>query len=130
MSFPDHNTIFRLRSKRLKGEIKKIFAMVVALLVEEELVSIKEAFIDGTKIEANTNRYTFVWGNAIKTNKEKMKVQLEELWSYVEQVCEEEEEQLEKPDFNELCAEKVEATIWNCNKNLDIFLRHYAAFNI
>ena len=111
MSTPDHNTIYRFRSKRLKGEIKKIFAMVVALLVEEGLVSIKEAFIDGTKIEANANRYTFVWGNAIKTNKEKMKEQLEGLWSYVEQVCKEEKDQLEKPDFNELSAEKVEATI-------------------
>ena len=40
MSHPDHNTIFRFRSKRLKKEIKKIFALVVGLLVEEGLVSI------------------------------------------------------------------------------------------
>jgi len=118
MQRPDHNTIFRFRSKRLKGEIKKIFAMVVALLVEEGLVSIKEAFIDGTKIEANANRYTFVWGNAIKTNKEKMKEQLEGLWAYVEQVCKEENEQLEKPDFAELSPEKVEATINTINEAL------------
>ncbi len=118
MSRPDHNTIFRFRSKRLKGEIKKIFAMVVALLVEEGLVSIKEAFIDGTKIEANANRYTFVWGNAIKTNKEKIKEQLEELWAYVEQVCKEEKQELEKPDFAELSPEKVEATINTINEVL------------
>ncbi|MFP4025014.1 MAG: IS1182 family transposase, partial [Thiohalospira sp.] len=118
MSRPDHNTIFRFRSKRLKGEIKKIFAMVVALLVEEGLISIKEAFIDGTKIEANANRYTFVWGNAIKTNKEKIKEQLKELWAYVEKVCKEEKEQLVKPDFTELSPEKLEATIDTINKAL------------
>ena len=118
MSRPDHNTIFRFRSKRLKGEIKKIFAHVVALLVEEGLVSLKEAFIDGTKIEANANRYTFVWGKAIKTNKDKMKQQLEELWAYVEQVCEKENEAVEKPDFTELSPEKVAATIDKINKAL------------
>ena len=111
MSHPDHNTIFRFRSKRLKKEIKKIFALVVGLLVEEGLVSIKEAFLDGTKIEANANRYTFVWGKAIRTNKEKMKVQLESMWAYVEEVVGQEQEELEKPEFEELSAEKVEALI-------------------
>lgn len=118
MGRPDHNTIFRFRSKRLKGEIKQIFAMVVALLVEEGLVSIKEAFLDGTKIEANANRYTFVWGNAIKTNKEKIKEQLESLWAYVEQVCQEEQAELEKPDFRELNPEKVDAAIARINEVL------------
>lgn len=118
MSRPDHNTIFRFRSKRLKKEIKKIFALVVGLLVEEGLVSIKEAFLDGTKIEANANRYTFVWGKAIKTNKEKMKAQLESLWAYVEESCKQEQQELEKPDFEELSAEKVEHLIEKINNAL------------
>jgi transposase len=45
MSYPDHNTISRFRSDRLKGVLK-------------------EVYLDGTKIEANANRYTFVWGRA------------------------------------------------------------------
>jgi len=118
MSRPDHNTIFRFRSKRLKKEIKKIFALVVNLLVEEGLVSIKEAFLDGTKIEANANRYTFVWGKAIKTNKEKMKIQLEDLWAYVEETCKQEQEELEKPKFEELSAEKVESLVEKINDAL------------
>lgn len=65
MSRPDHNTIYRFRNKRLKDEIKKIFAQVVALLAEEGIISIEEAYLDGTKIEANANRYTFVWGKTI-----------------------------------------------------------------
>ena len=43
------------------------------LLAEQGLLNIKELYTDGTKIEAVANRYTFVWGNAIKTNKERMK---------------------------------------------------------
>ena len=55
------------------------------MLAAEGLLTLKEIYTDGTKIEANANRYAFVWGNAIKTNKEKMKQQLDELWKYAYQ---------------------------------------------
>ena len=79
MSTPDHNTINRFRGEKLKEPLRKIFTQVVELLAAEGLLSIKEIYTDGTKIEASANRYSFVWGNAIKTNKEKMKQQLDEL---------------------------------------------------
>lgn len=41
------------------------------MLHEEGILSIKDLYVDGTKIEANANRYTFVWGKGIKTNREK-----------------------------------------------------------
>ena len=78
---PDHNTINHFRSEKLKELLKKIFVQVVHLLAAEGLLSAKELYTNGTKIEANANRFTFVWGNAIKTNKEKMKLQLHELWN-------------------------------------------------
>ena len=34
-------------------------------LQKEGLVTLKELFIDGTKIEANANRYTFVWRGTV-----------------------------------------------------------------
>lgn len=84
---PDHNTINRFRSQKVAPVLKDIFKQIVVLLAEEGLVSLKEAYVDGTRIEANANRYTFVWGNAIKTNKEKMVKQLDELWQYAEKVA-------------------------------------------
>ncbi len=78
MQQPDHNTINNFRGKRLQDALKNIFTQVVELLMEEGVLSLKDLNVDGTKIEANANRYTFVWGNAIKTSKEKMKKQLEE----------------------------------------------------
>ena len=97
MSYPDHNTINRFRSERLKGVLKEVFGQVVQLLVESGHVTLKEAYLDGTKIEANANRYTFVWGRAIKTSKERIKRQLKELWAYAESVAREELESNE-PD--------------------------------
>lgn len=37
----------------------------VRRLEKEGLVTLKELYIDGTKIEANANRYTFVWRGTI-----------------------------------------------------------------
>lgn len=60
MEKPDHNTINRFRSDRLKGVIKKVFTQVVLLLVDSGHIDLQKVYTDGTKIEANANRYTFV----------------------------------------------------------------------
>lgn len=71
MNYPDHNTINRFRSDRLKGVLKEVFSQVVLLLVDSGVITLKEAYLDGTKIEANANRYTFVWGRSIIKSKER-----------------------------------------------------------
>jgi transposase len=99
MTTPDHNTINRFRGQRLKDVLRNIFTQVVELLAQEGLLSIKELYTDGTRIEANANRYTFVWGNAIKTSKEKIKKQLIELCRYAEKIAAEEMDDTD-PDVN------------------------------
>ena len=90
MSYPDHNTINRFRSDRLRGVLKEVFSQVVLLLVDHGHITLKEAYLDGTKIEANANRYTFVWGRTIKYNRGRIRNQLKELWSYAELIAKEE----------------------------------------
>lgn len=111
MQKPDHNTINRFRSERLRDVLRQIFTQVVQLLAAEGLLSLKELYVDGTKIEAAANRYTFVWGNAIKTSKERIGHQLEELWAYAQKVAAEEMETPEPPDFTHIDSEKVKETI-------------------
>lgn len=111
MSQPDHNTINRFRSERLKDVLKQVFKQIVLLLAQEGVVDLKEIYVDGTKIEANANRYTFVWGNSIKSNKEKIKKQLDELWKYAENLAAEELKDTAPTDFNQIDAQKVKQTI-------------------
>ena len=118
MSTPDHNTINRFRGKRLDGNLKEIFGSVVEMLAGEGYLSIKEIYIDGTKIEANANRYTFVWGKSIETQKEKIREQLEEIWGYVQSVYEHEKDLPATPDFEEISSEKVEKAIAQINEAL------------
>ena len=58
---PDHNTIARFRAERLRDVERELLEQFVAMLVEWGFVSLATVFIDGTKIEANANRYSFVW---------------------------------------------------------------------
>lgn len=117
MARPDHHTINRFRSERLKEVLKEVFAQVVLMLNESEHLDLKEIYTDGTKIEANANRYTFVWGKAIKTNKERIVKQLEELWTYTQQVAKTEFEEM-APDLTTIDAKKVTETIEKINTAL------------
>lgn len=118
MSYPDHNTINRFRGVRLKHALRSVFEDVVKLLSAEGLLSIEEINTDGTKIEANANKYTFVWKKAIQTNKEKMKKQLMEIWQYAQHLAGEEDKMPEPPDFTEIDSSKVNATIEKLNEKL------------
>ena len=72
MQRPDFRTINIFRSKRLAGKFDGIFTQIVRLLNEEGLVSLKVQYIDGTKIESASNKYTFVWKGSTEKNKARL----------------------------------------------------------
>lgn len=108
---PDHRTINRFRSERLRNILKEVFAQIVLLLVDSGHVSLKEIYTDGSKIESVANRYSFVWGKAIKTSRERIKQQLKELWSYTQKLAAEENDDDTPPDFDKIDSKHVKATI-------------------
>lgn len=119
MSKPDHNTINRFRSERLKDVLKTVFGKVVELLAQAGHLSLKEVYTDGTKLEAQANRYTFVWGNAIKSSKAKMEEQLKELWAYAERVAAEELKDETPESFAPVSAAQVKTTIEKIDQALE-----------
>lgn len=57
----DHNTVNRFRSERIRPVFEDVFSEVVAVLAEAGHITLDTYFLDGTKIEANANKFTFVW---------------------------------------------------------------------
>ena len=108
---PDHNTINRFRSSRLKDVLKTIFATIVKFLVSEGLVSLDVACTDGTKMEADANRYTFVWGKSIHTRISRIAEQLEEIWRYAESVTKQELRDSAPITYQDITPEKVEKAL-------------------
>ena len=58
---PNFRTINRFRTEKMKDHVESIFTSVIKLLIEQEYIKFENYFLDGTKIEANANKYSFVW---------------------------------------------------------------------
>ena len=69
---PDHNTIARFRKGRLSGIMEGLFNQMVVKLGELGEIKYENIFIDGTKIEAYANKYTFVWKKTTIKNELRM----------------------------------------------------------
>ena len=74
---PDHNTLARFRSQVLAGEVgEERLWQVSELLIQAGFVDMSAVLIDGTKLEANANKYTFVWKKATVKQLEKLKAKI------------------------------------------------------
>ena len=63
---PKRDAFYDFINNRLTTEVlNDLHYQFIRILEKEGLVTLKELFIDGTKIEANANRYTFVWRGSI-----------------------------------------------------------------
>ena len=74
---PDHTTISRFQNGKLENAIEDLFYQFVMYLNHMGEVDFENIFIDGTKIEANANKYTFVWLTAVEKKYEKLQKILE-----------------------------------------------------
>ena len=76
---PDHSTFARFRSLHFAPCAKRLLAEVTKFLYKIGEISGKSIFIDGTKIEACTNKYTFVWKKAVTENLSKLLIKIADL---------------------------------------------------
>lgn len=69
---PDFRTINDFRWQKLKGSIEKLFSQLVEMMVDIDFVSLEKQFADGSKIETNAHKYSFVWKKLVEKNKTKL----------------------------------------------------------
>lgn len=99
--FPDFRTINHFRSHRLKGQIQQIFSAIVMMLAEMGMIDITSTlYTDGTKIEANANKYSFVWRGSVNHNKEKLKKKLAGILQEIESHIKRDSQEENSPDFD------------------------------
>ena len=61
-NIPDFKTINTIRGERMKDIILDVFSEIIELLIEQKYINLQNYFLDETKIEANANKYGWVWG--------------------------------------------------------------------
>ena len=74
---PDHTTISRFLENNMSGCAEDLFFQLVEKLAEMGEIDFEALFVDGTKIEANANRYTFVWAKSVEKRLKKLNEQAE-----------------------------------------------------
>lgn len=121
---PDFRTINRFRSEVLKEVIEEIFTAVLELLIAEGYVKLENYFLDGTKLEANANKYSWVWAKSTRRYKQRLQEKIKELILQIEQVNEAENAEYGERDLEEmgpdepLDSQKLEQKIQELNQRL------------
>lgn len=117
-STPDFRTINHFRGKRLKKHIEKIFTQVVRLMAELGYVSLDIQYIDGTKIEAASNKYTFVWKGSVEKYKEKLEAKISSILADIGQSIKEDETSV-KEEYKPIKSEELQTKIQEINTRLN-----------
>ncbi len=78
-SLPTHMTISNFINNYLKSNIEDIFKDINNVIFEKDKVDLNHTYIDGTKFEANANKYSWVWKNACITNQDKLYIKITKL---------------------------------------------------
>jgi len=69
---PSHSTFGNFIRNELSSSIEQIFNDINAYIFEVDKVDLEHTYIDGTKIEENANRYTWVWKRSSIKNRDKV----------------------------------------------------------
>ncbi len=79
MKAPSFVTIGNFIRDNLTTTIEDIFVAINKIIFEKENADLNHTYIDGTKIEANANKYSWVWKKSCIKNRDKTFEKVSEL---------------------------------------------------
>ena len=97
---PDFRTINRFRLQ-MKDIIEDIFYEVVKLLIDKKYIKLQNYFLDGTKIEANANKYSFVWNKSVQNYDRKLDEKIKNHLREIDRIVAEENQIYVEGDLEE-----------------------------
>ncbi len=86
-STPSHMTISNFINNYLLKSIEDIFKDINNYIFNKCNVNTNITYIDGTKIEANANKYSWVWKNASLTNRNKLYKKISSFFTDLNTTC-------------------------------------------
>ena len=86
MQKPDFRTINEFRGERMKVFMDELFEVMILKLVEENHITLENYFLDGTKIEADANKYSFVWKKSTAKFEAKLKEKIQETLQHIQEL--------------------------------------------
>jgi transposase len=114
----DHCTINRFRCERIHPVFEEIFSSVIELLSDMGLVDLNTYFLDGTKIEANANKFSFVWAKSNKRYQEQLKKKVHAHLQAIDEL-EDEKEALAPEEPAQIDSQKIEEAARRINERIE-----------
>ena len=113
----EHSTVNRFRTERIRPVFEEIFTEVVHVLAEGGHISLEAYFLDGTKVEANANRYTFVWKKKVDNYREALRGKVHAHLEAID-AMEDEEERLAPDEPAEIDSERLREAAERINERI------------
>ncbi|MEG6534166.1 transposase [Caldibacillus thermoamylovorans] len=88
MQQPDFRTINEFRGVRMQNLIDGLFETIIHKLIEENYITLENYFLDGKKIEADANKYSFVWKKSTSKFEAKLKEKIQETLKHIHAITE------------------------------------------
>ncbi len=100
-SRPDFRTINEFRSGRLRSVIEDIFVETVLFLAEGKYIDLKKYFVDGTKMQADANKTSYVWKKNTERYRQAVEKRVKEMFNEIEEINKKEDEHYGNKDIEE-----------------------------
>lgn len=112
-----HNTINRFRSERIRLVFEQVFTSVILTLSDCGMVNLDNYFLDGTKLEANANKFTFVWAKSTDRYTEKLQAKIHAHLKAIDELNDE-EEKLTPDEPQQIDTDKIREVAEKINQRL------------
>ena len=76
---PSYRAFSYFINKEIKGSVQDIFKAIMAYIETTDGVDLQHLYIDGSKFEANANKYTWVWKKATEKSRYRLFAKITEL---------------------------------------------------
>lgn len=119
MQTPDFRTINDFRGTRMKAMMDELFETMILKLIEDKYITMENYFLDGTKIEADANKYSFVWKKSTRRYEEKLKEKIQETIQHIDEIAQAEGLELGPISTEEVVPEQLEVLAEELEKQVD-----------
>ncbi len=132
-SRPDFRTLNNFRSSRLQGVIEEVFSSMVKFLIRNQYIDMKQYFVDGTKLRANSNKHKAVWKKNTERYKKQIEEKIKERLEEIERINQEEDRIYGDKDLAELgdespiASEKIKEEVERLNEIINDKLKDNGA---
>ncbi|MHA7967594.1 IS1182 family transposase [Paenibacillus sp. CAU 1782] len=111
MQQPDFRTLNDFRGIRMKAFMDELFERMIQKLIADHYITMDNYFLDGTKIEADANKYSFVWKKSTLRFEAKLKEKVQETLAHIHKLTQQEASEYVVTDPEQLPIKLEEAAV-------------------